>query len=187
MKNKLEMDTDLLRDSNSMRIPLDSICIRSGVLCPRCRRIVESGEHSEFEVEVMKHLLDIENEGNFKFLKNSSYVKSYKVDSLLIIVLELQEDTPRSAIIRLGKTLSERIGMRVRIIQRTADPKTFIAQLISPARIQGIDSVWTPDGSVQHIVRIPKSDAKLLPLKTSEIETLLSTIYNEIYRIKISY
>lgn len=170
-----------------MRIPLDVICVRSGILCPRCRRIVESGEHQEIEIEVMRHLLELENDNNFKFLKNSSYIKSYKVNTMLIIILDTQEPVPRSTIVKLSKALEERIKVRVRIIQKTSDPKTFISQLISPARIQGIDSVWTPDGTVQHIVRIPKSDAKLLPLKTSDIENLLSSIYNEIYRVKISY
>lgn len=170
-----------------MKIPLDIICVRSGVLCPRCRRIIDSGEHSEFEVEVMKQLLDLENESSFRFLKNAVYVKSYKINSLIIVVLEFQEDISRATIIKLGKILNEKLGARVRVVQKTSDPRTFIAQLISPARVQGIDSVWTPDGAVQHIVRIPRSDAKLLPLRTNEIESLLSAIYNEVYRVKISY
>lgn len=170
-----------------MKIPLDVICVKSGVLCPRCRRVIDSGEHLEIEVDVMRYLLELENNNNFRFLKNASYVKSYRVDSTLVIVLELQESIPKLSIVRLSKALEEKIKMRIRIVQKTSDPKTFISQLISPARIQGIDSVWTPDGAVQHIVRIPKSDAKLLPLKIDAIESLLNSIYNEIYRVKISY
>jgi transcription antitermination factor NusA-like protein len=170
-----------------MKIPLDVICVRSGVLCPRCRRLVESGEHQEVEVDVMKHLLELENDNNFKFLKNSSYVKSYKVNTTLIVILDIAEPVPRQNFIRLAKALEERLGLRIRIVQKTSDPKQFIQQLISPARIQGIDSVWTPDGSVQHIVRIPKSDVRFLPMRIDVLENLLSSIYNEIYRIKISY
>ncbi|MEM1525584.1 MAG: hypothetical protein QXZ41_04190 [Ignisphaera sp.] len=170
-----------------MRIPLDVICVRSGVLCPRCRRVVEGGEHSEIEVDIMRYLLELENDSNFKFLKSASYIKSYKVDSVIIIVLDIPEVVSRLNIIRLAKALEEKLGLKIRIVQKTSDPKSFILQLISPARIQGIDSVWTPDGSVQHIVRIPKSDAKLLPLRVDILENLLSSIYNEVYRIKISY
>ena len=170
-----------------MKIPLDVICVRSGVLCPRCRRIVESGEHTEVEVEVMRHLLELENNSSFKFLKNASYIKSYKIDSMLVVILDLPEPVPRATIVRLGKALEEKLGVKVRITQKTSDPKVFISQLISPARIEGIDSVWTPDGAVQYIVRIPRSDAKLLPLKVEALENLLSSIYNEVYRVKIGY
>lgn len=170
-----------------MKIPLDVICVRSGVLCPRCRRIIESGEHLEVEVEVMKYLLELENDNNYKFLRNATYVKSYKADSTLIVVLDVPENVSRSSLIKLAKALEEKIGLRIRIVQRTSDPKQFIQQLISPARIQGIDSVWTPDGSVQHIVRIPRSDVRLLPMKINVLENLLSSIYNEVYRVKVSY
>jgi transcription antitermination factor NusA-like protein len=176
----------LLR-GNTVKIPLDVICVRSGVLCPRCRRIIESGEHLEVEVDVMRHLLELENDNNFKFLRNTTYVKSYKVNTTLIVVLDIPEPISRPNLIRLAKTLEERLGLKIRIVQRTSDPKQFIQQLISPARIQGIDSVWTPDGSVQHIVRIPKSDARFIPMRIDMLENLLSSIYNEVYRIKISY
>lgn len=170
-----------------MKIPLDVICVRSGVLCPRCRRIIESGGYSEIEIDVMKYLLELENDNNFKFLKNTSYVRSYRVNSTLIVILDMFEPIPRPNIIRLAKVLEEKLGLRTRIVQKTSDPKQFIQQLISPARIQGIDSVWTPDGSVQHIVRIPRSDARFLPMRVELLENLLSSIYNEVYRIKISY
>ncbi|MEM4848443.1 MAG: transcription elongation factor, partial [Ignisphaera sp.] len=117
-----------------MRIPLDVICVRSGVLCPRCRRIIEGGEHSEIEVDIMKHLLELENDSNFKFLKNASYIKSYKVDSAVIVVLDIPETVSRLSIIRLAKALEEKLGLKIRIVQKTSDPKSFILQLISPAR-----------------------------------------------------
>uniref|UniRef100_A0A7C2Z9E8 Transcription elongation factor NusA n=1 Tax=Ignisphaera aggregans TaxID=334771 RepID=A0A7C2Z9E8_9CREN len=170
-----------------MKIPLDVICVRSGVLCPRCRRIIESNEHSELEVDIMRYLLELENDNNFRFLKNAGYVKSYKVDSTIIVIIDIHEHVSRQSLIRLGRALEERLGLKVRIVQKSPDPKAFISQLISPARIQGIDSVWTPDGSVQHIVRIPRSDARLLPLRVDVLESLLSSIYNEVYRVKISY
>lgn len=170
-----------------MRIPLDIICVKSGILCPRCKALVESGEHSEIEVDVMRVLLELENNSSFRFLRNANYIKSYKADSILVVVLDFQEPIPRSDIIRLGKILEDKLGLRVRIVQKTVDPKAFISQLISPARVQGIDIVWTPDGSVQHIVRIPRSDVKLLPMKVEIIESLLKAIYNEPYRVKIGY
>ncbi|MEM4030456.1 MAG: transcription elongation factor [Ignisphaera sp.] len=171
--------------SKTMRIPLDTICVKSGVLCPRCRRLVDSGTYTQREVEIMKHLLELEErDPNYKFLKDTTYVKSYETNSMIITILEADDLIPQSMLVKLGKTLSEKIGMKVRVI-RKADPKTLIAQIIAPARMHGVNSVWTPDGDVQHIIRISRYDARFLPLEVKELEQLLATIFHENYRIKI--
>jgi len=169
----------------TMKIPLDTICVKSGVLCPRCRKLVDSGTYTLREVEIMKQLLELEEQDpNYRFLKDVTYVKSYETNSIIVTILDVDDSIPQSMLIRLGKTLSEKIGLRVRVI-RKSDPKTLIAQIIAPARIHGVNSVWTPDGDVQHIIRISRYDARFLPVEVKELEQLLSTIFHENYRIKI--
>ena len=168
-----------------MRIPLDVICVKSGVLCPRCQKLVDSGTYTLREVEIMKALFELEEkDANFKFLKDATYVKSYETNSMIVTILEVSEDVPQTALIRLGRVLSEKLGSKVRVVRKT-DPKTLIAQIIAPARIQGVNSVWTPDGDVQYIVRISKQDARFLPMNINELEHLLTLIFNENYRVKI--
>lgn len=168
-----------------MKIPLDTICVRSGVLCPRCKRLIDSGTHAQSEVDIMKALLELEEDPSNKFLREASYFKSYYVDSMVIVVIDVSDTIPQSMLIRLGRTLSEKLGLRVRVIRRSQDIKTFLAQIFAPARIQGVDSVWTPDGDVQHIIRISRYDARVLPFKVNQLENLLTAIFNEVYRIKI--
>jgi transcription antitermination factor NusA-like protein len=168
-----------------MKIPLDTICVKSGVLCPRCHRLIDSGFYTLREVEIMRYLLELEEQDpNFKFLKDATYLKSYETNSLTLTVLEVGSDVPQSALARLGRTLSAKMNTKVRVI-RKSDPKSIIVQVVAPARVQGINSVWTPDGDVQHIIRISRYDARLLPAEVSEIESLLSLVLNENYRIKI--
>jgi len=45
-----------------LRIPLDTICVKTGILCPSCQRKVDEGEVQEFEVEILRNLLELENE-----------------------------------------------------------------------------------------------------------------------------
>jgi len=169
-----------------MKIPLDIICVRSGILCPRCRRLVESGAYTTTDVEVMKILLELEEDPNNKFLREATYIKSYSVDSMVIVLLELSNAVPQSFLIRIARMISEKMGMKVRVVRYSQDQKSMIAQLFAPARIQGIDSVWLPDGDVQYIIRVSRYDAKYLPLKINELETLLSKMFNESYRIKVT-
>lgn len=168
-----------------MRIPLDTICVKSGVLCPRCKRLIDSGAYTRDEVDVMKAFLELEEDPNNKFLRDATYFKSYRIDSMIIVVIDVGDTIPQSMLVRLGRILGEKLGLRVRVIRRSQDIKVFLAQIFAPARIQGIDSVWTPDGDVQHIIRISRYDARVLPFKIDQLENLLTEIFNEVYRIKI--
>ncbi len=173
-----------------MKIPLDQICVRSGVLCPRCRELVASGRVNEFEVELMRILLELENDPQFKFLKESSYVKSYLKNSILVMILDLPENVTSQQIARLARTISSRVSenlgnVKIRVVRRSNDVRNMIAQILAPARIQGVNTLWSPDGTVQHIVRVPRNDVRFLPGPVNELEELFKEIFNEQYRIRI--
>ncbi len=169
-----------------MKIPLDYICIKSGVLCPRCRKLIESGEVAEYEVDVIRSLIELEEkEQQFRFLRDTSYIKTYRVDDLYIVILEMPDNVHSHMIARLSRALSDKLGARVKVIRKSNDVKNVIAQILSPARIQGINTVWLPDGSVQHIVRIPRYDARYLPASIESLEKLFREMFNEVFRIRI--
>ncbi len=168
-----------------MKIPLDTICVKSGILCPRCKKLIDSGAYTQNEVDVMKVLLELEEDPSNKFLREATYIKSYYIDSMAIVVIEVSNTIPQTMLVRLGRTLSEKLRLKVRVVRRSQDVKAFLAQIFAPARIQGIDSVWTPDGDVQHIIRISRYDARVLPFKVNQLENLLTMIFNEVYRIKV--
>jgi len=161
-----------------VKIPLDHICVRTGVLCPRCRRLVSSGEVKEFEVDVMRALLELETRSDFKFLRDAEYIKSVILGRTLILLIRVKGGAihPRH-LIRLGRALSEKLGKRVKIVNTAQGSLREIAsQLMYPARVIGVNTLWLPDGTVEHIVRIPKSDRRYLPPDTLALENILSQI-----------
>ncbi len=170
-----------------MKLPLDYICLKSGVLCPRCRKLVEEGKVENFEVDIMKALIELEEKTqDFKFLRDSSYVKSYLTDDFCVLIVEVPDDVTQHALIKLSRALSDKLGYRVRVVKKVNDMKMMIAQIVAPARIQGVNSLWLPDGSVQHIVRIPRYDAKLLPTSIENLEKLFNMIFGANIKIKLS-
>ncbi len=168
-----------------MKIPLDTICVKSGILCPRCKRLVDTGTYTSMDVEMMRILLELEEDPNNKFLREATYIRSYLVDSMVVVVLELSNVISQSFLIRIARIISEKVNMKIRVVRYSQNQRSMIAQLFAPARIQGIDSVWLPDGDVQYIVRVSRYDAKYLPLKINELENLLTKMFNESYRIKV--
>lgn len=169
-----------------MRIPLDHICVRSGVLCPRCQGLVDSRVVESYEVDVMRVLLDLEDKPEFKFLKDAVYHKTLKLADLLVITIQLPDSLTNQRLInKLDKQLSEVLGIKVRVIDKSVNNIRSIAfQLVTPARISGINTLWLPDGSVQYIVRIPKSDSRYLPASKEVIEEVLSTLVGSSVRIR---
>jgi len=168
-----------------MKIPLDHICVKSGVLCPRCRRLIESGVVDQAEVKVMKALIELEDLAEFRFLKDSTYIKSFFVDSTLVVLMNMPQYVSQADIIRLARALSKSLGdITVRIVKQSADTRSMVSSVLAPARILGIDTVWSPDGSVYHVVRIPKQDVKLLPANIESLEKLLSRLLDSNFRIK---
>jgi RNA-binding protein YhbY len=156
------------------------------VLCPRCQGLVDSRVVEPYEVDVMRVLLDLEDKPEFKFLKDAVYHKTLKLADLLVITIQLPDSLTNQRLInKLDRQLSEVLGIKVRVIDRSVNNIRSIAfQLVTPARISGINTLWLPDGSVQYIVRIPKSDSRYLPASKEVIEEVLSTLVGSSVRIR---
>jgi transcription antitermination factor NusA-like protein len=167
-----------------MKIPLDYVCVRSGLLCNRCESLVNSGQVEQFEVDLMKVLLELE-EKEFKELKDSTYHKAYKLDNLLVLVVASGQGMTQYKWIRLAKILQDKFNVKVRIIEKTGSVKDSAIQLLTPVRILGVNMVWLPDGSVQYVIRIPKSERRFLPADSNILESALSKIHSAQVRIKV--
>ncbi|MDW8011079.1 MAG: hypothetical protein RMH84_05755, partial [Sulfolobales archaeon] len=68
--------------------------MKSGVLCPRCEALVSSGAVTELDLEVMRVLLKAESTPDYRFLKDSEYVKSVNLGGVLVVQL----DTPPTGV-----------------------------------------------------------------------------------------
>ncbi|AGE70716.1 transcription elongation factor NusA [Sulfolobus acidocaldarius] len=167
-----------------MKIPLDYICVKSGLLCNRCQSLVEKGEVENFEVDLLKQLIELE-ETQFRELKDSTYHKSYKVGNLLILIVTSGSQMSYQKWIKVAKALQEKIGLRVRILEKSNSIKSTAVQLLTPARVLGVNTVWLPDGTVQYVVRISKQEKRFLPADETSLEEALSKIHSTQVRIRV--
>ncbi len=167
-----------------MKIPLDYLCVKSGLLCNRCQSMVDSGQVDPSEIDIMRVLLELE-ETQFKELKDATYYKAIKVDNLLILLVSGGPSMTIQKWIKVAKALQDKLGMKVRIIEKTNNIKNSAIQLLSPARVLGVNTVWLPDGSVQYVIRISRAEKKLLPADAPELETALSKIHDTRVKIRV--
>lgn len=167
-----------------VKIPLDHICLKTGLLCPRCQALVDSGEVHRDEIPIMKVLVELEEDGSFRGLRNAKYVKSLRLKNLTVVVLKAKSLTP-TELSKIAKRLGEALGSRVQVVEHTSDIKKMMAELVSPASITGVNMIWLPDGTTQYIVRISRYEEKLLPARRDVLEEALSKLLNAQVKIKV--
>ncbi|MEB3774078.1 MAG: hypothetical protein GSR86_04030 [Desulfurococcales archaeon] len=127
---------------------MDRICVRSGILCPRCESRIASGEYMEWEVRVMKALLDLED----RIRGSVEYVKSHRVGGDVVVFLRSSQGIP----VWLGQELSQRLRDlgRVYVVEYHKDPRGLASSLLRPARVVRVDESYLPDGSTILLVRV---------------------------------
>ncbi|WP_126449768.1 transcription elongation factor NusA [Sulfodiicoccus acidiphilus] len=168
-----------------MKIPLDSVCVRSGLLCDRCQGLVDSGDVDSGEVEIMRVLLELE-ESQFRELKDSVYHRAIRIGHLLVLVVTSGPNMTQSRWVKVSKALQEKLKVKtVRIVEKVNDLKASASQLLSPARVLGVNTLWLPDGTVQYVVRVSKNERRYLPSGTLELERALSKLYSTTVKIRV--
>jgi transcription antitermination factor NusA-like protein len=169
-----------------LKFPLDHVCIKTGILCPRCQKLVSLGGIESFEVEVMRRLIELEEDQELKkYMQNLSYVKAYRFEDSIVVLIQRSGDVPHDIYQRLSRILSESLRARVRVINGSSrDLKSIASQLLFPARILGINIVWLPNGTSFHVLRVSKRDLRYISIPIEAAEKILSLIIGSDVQIR---
>ncbi len=147
-------------------IPLDKICVKTGVLCPRCQRIMDSGIYNDLDLEVMRALISIES----RIKPNIKYLKSYLFnDKLVILVKSNRGELPAD----LGKLVEAALDnpriKKVIIMPTDEDPKSLLEYIIRPYKVIDMTRSYLPDGSEAVTIKIPREAAVKLVGEISDL------------------
>jgi len=96
------------------------------------------------------------------------------------VVLLLVKGDVGSLIGREGKVVNEiskGLGKKVRIAEDGGDMRKTLDDIISPARVLGINKVFRREGNIFR-VRISKSDFPSLPVPLSVLEKALASLFS---------
>ena len=160
-----------------MKTPFCKFDLKTGVPCPKCQSLIDNGVYTKLDFEISRILYELED--NFSFLKDAEYFKSIKEEDTLFIVIKVKRETPYFLIKRLERKVSKKLktNLYVKIVLwRGEDIKSLIENLIRPARLTTITTVWFPDGSLQYNVRLTRREIRRLPFPRNMLEKVLSKI-----------
>jgi len=164
-----------------MMMPLCSFCIKSGILCQKCQKKIESGELGETDVQIAKLLMELEQK--YPSLQKIQFYNAYDVDSVIAIVVGKGEHSAfRENNGQILREIAQNTGKRVRIIEKQGDERTFLENLFDPAIITTINKIWLPGGAIETRV-IMASRQRRLPVKSRILKKLAKQIRGITLRI----
>ncbi|MCW4026202.1 MAG: hypothetical protein NWE76_01800 [Candidatus Bathyarchaeota archaeon] len=131
-----------------MRTELCQFCLRSGILCSKCKRKVEKGEISQLDLEIGRLLMSIEDE--YPPLQDVYLHKAVEADGVLALFVG-RGDIARLLSYggKIVKFLERKTKKTVRVLEHKSDERKFLEDLFAPISILTINRIWLPDGTTE--------------------------------------
>lgn len=165
-------------------LPADKTCIKSGFLCNNCQARLDAGEISEFEIDLAKDLIKLEEENEeFAFLKDISFFKAIDFEDLIIIVVG------RGDKLRINQSLIDWIKEtyeidEILIVQNTKKPRPVVEALISPYKLKSLNEIFLATGDNQFRAILGEEDKDNLLFTKEELEDLIFELTGTITRVE---
>ncbi|MBS7625077.1 hypothetical protein KEJ29_05820 [Candidatus Bathyarchaeota archaeon] len=168
-----------------MKAELCQFCLRSGILCPKCRAKIEKGEVTQRDLEIARLLISIENE--YPLLQNVYFRGTIEADNILAILVRRGDATK---ILSYGgkiiKFLESKTGKDIRILEYNAGERKFIEDLFAPLPVLAINKIWLPDGSIETRVILKGKDKRRSSLNINAMKEIARRVKGLTLRIEFS-
>jgi transcription antitermination factor NusA-like protein len=157
-----------------MQAPICEVCLNSELLCAGCADKLARGEIAQAEIDVARTLY-----GMSEKIRSLKDVKLRKViDSDVLLLVAGAGDGARlvgkgGAVV---KDLAKTFGKSIRVLEEKTDMRAFASELISPAALLGINTVYRQEGESFRL-RIPEVHRRRLAMSPETIVTVLSSLY----------
>jgi len=164
-----------------MKTPICEICARTGNLCSGCSEKLQKGVISELEVKISQLLYQINEKHN---ITEARFKKALDLGKIVLI---LTDGDVGLLIGREGKVVSElsqTLGKKVRIAEFSGDVKKSIADILQPARLLGINRLYSGGNEITKI-RISKAELRNLPVDINTLEKAFNSLIGT--EVKISF
>lgn len=154
-----------------MITPICKGCAWAKSLCPECKQKADSGIISPLDVEISRVLYRINENHN---ISRATFLSSLDFGDAVIIFTDSE---PGILIGRQGKVVSAislALNRKVRVIKKDGDVKRRISDLISPARLIGVNAFFS-EGKEKIKVRISPPAGKRLYLEPSTLQSVIKS------------
>ena len=167
-------------------LPACKTCVNSGFLCNSCQKKLDEGEITEFELDLAKELLELEeSDGRFDYLRDISFYKAIDFEDVVILVVDKNDK------IRISEDLLTWIKEtyeidQIILVEKTNKPRAVIEGLISPAKVISLNEIFLATGDIEFKGILRKSDKDNILFTKEELEELVLELTGKVTRIEFA-
>jgi len=165
-------------------LPACKTCVSSGFLCTSCQEKLDTGVLTQFELDLAKDLLVLEEREKFGFLKNISFYKAIDFEDVVIIVVGKKDKikTTQKLINWVKKTYEVD---KLILIEQTKNPRSALESLIYPSKLISLNEIFLATGDIEFKGVLSKEDQNVILFTKEELEELILELTGN--KIRIEY
>ena len=164
-------------------LPACKTCVTSGFYCTSCQDKLDAGSLTQFELDLAKDLLKLEESEDFGFLRDISFYKAIDFEDVVILVVG------RGDKIKIKQNLVDWIKQTYEIdelilIEQTKNPRPALESLISPYKLFSLNEIFLATGDIEFKGVLSKADQDVILFTREELEELVLELTGNVIRIE---
>ncbi|TET04888.1 MAG: hypothetical protein E3J90_00850 [Promethearchaeota archaeon] len=164
-------------------LPACKTCVNSGFLCSSCQEKLDTEILTQFELDLAKDLLILEEEEQFNFLKNVSFYKAIDFEDVVIFVVGKKDKLRITQ--KLINWLKETYEVdQLILIEQTKNPRAALENLITPSKLISLNEIFLATGDIEFKGVLNKKDQDTILFTKTELEELILELTGNTIRIE---
>ncbi|MHA1350342.1 MAG: hypothetical protein ACTSSC_04555 [Promethearchaeota archaeon] len=164
-------------------LPACKTCVNSGFLCSSCQEKLDTEILTQFELDLAKDLLVLEEEEQFSFLKNISFYKAIDFEDVVIFVIGKKDKLKVNQ--KLINWLKETYEMdELILIEQTKNPRAVLESLIAPKKLISLNEIFLATGDIEFKGVLNKNDQDDMLFTKEELEELILELTGSTIRVE---
>lgn len=158
-----------------MQAPICEVCLKSDILCSGCQEKLNTGKISQNDVEITRYLYGLSEK--MRSIRDIKIIRAIDCGTLIIItgIGDAAKLVGRKGVI--VKKIAKEFKKSIRILEEAPNFKDFIEELISPASISGINTLFRENQEVYKI-RVPATQKNQVLITPEGFSQIISNFYN---------
>lgn len=151
------------------------MCLKSGILCQGCERKLRENKISELDVKVSRVLFGLAQK--YRGMNAINFKRA--IDAVGLTALVVGRGEISSIIGKGGKLireLTEHLQTKIRIVEEGADIRKQAQDILTPARVLGVNILYSGGKREEYRVRIPRTHVRRLPASIDAIQSIFAKL-----------
>ena len=168
-----------------MKAELCQFCLRSGMLCSKCKKKLEKGEVSQLDLDIARLLLSVEDK--YPPLQEVYFHKAIETDGVVAILVNRGDIAKMLSYGgKVIKLLEKKAKKRIRILEYNSDKRKFLEDLFAPMSILTINKIWLPDGTTETRVILRRRERNKASMDIEAMKEIAKRVQGITLRIEFA-